>query len=87
MNDTEMSQINRRQLLAGAGAVGLLAGTALLGLSPAQAVPIADGVTKFEPPTAGGSVRALITGDAGTGTNTQWAVANAAREFRPVTAM
>ncbi|WP_454197558.1 metallophosphoesterase [Nocardia sp. Marseille-Q1738] len=73
-----MSHINRRQLLA--GAAGALAGTALLGLTPAQAVPVAEGVAKFDLPT-GGNVRVLVTGDAGTGTRTQWAVADAAREF------
>lgn len=72
----EVPGIGRRQLLAGAGA--LAAGAGLLGLTPAQAVPVREGVTKFPMPT-GGPLRVLITGDAGTGTRTQWAVAGAAR--------
>ncbi|MRH89911.1 phosphoesterase [Nocardia sp. SYP-A9097] len=71
-------QLGRRELMA--GAAGVLAGVTLLGLSPAQAVPVAAGVTKFDVPT-GGNLRILVTGDAGSGTSTQWAVANAAREF------
>ncbi|WP_054814916.1 metallophosphoesterase [Nocardia arizonensis] len=70
--------IGRRELLAGAAAVA--AGATLVGLAPAQAVPVSAGIRKFEFPT-GGSVRVLVTGDAGTGTRTQWAVADAAREY------
>ncbi|MEV0297787.1 metallophosphoesterase [Nocardia sp. NPDC050710] len=70
--------IGRRELLTGAAAV--VAGATLVGLSPAHAVPVAPGVTKF-PFQAGRSVRVLVTGDAGTGTRNQWAVADAAREF------
>ncbi|MGM7645519.1 metallophosphoesterase [Nocardia sp. JW2] len=68
--------LGRREVLA--GAAGVVAGLTLVGLTPAGAVPAA--VAKF-PPTAGRSVRVLVTGDAGTGTRTQWAVADAAREF------
>ncbi|WP_040797834.1 metallophosphoesterase [Nocardia higoensis] len=76
---SDVPGIGRRQLLAGAGA--LAAGAGLLGLTPAHAVPVDDGVTKFPLPTGGGSLRVLVTGDAGTGTRTQWAVADAARAF------
>ncbi|MEV6660357.1 metallophosphoesterase [Nocardia fluminea] len=73
--------IGRRELLAGAaGIAGSLAGASLLGLNPAHAVPVAAGVTKFGLP-AGDHVRILVTGDAGTGTRTQWAVADTAREY------
>lgn len=73
--------IGRRELLAGAaGVAGALAGVSLLGLSPANAVPVASGVTKFPMPPEG-NARILVTGDAGTGSSTQWAVANAAREY------
>jgi len=75
---SDVPGIGRRQLLAGAGA--LAAGAGLLGLTPAQAVPVDEGVTKFPLPT-GGPLRVLITGDAGTGTRAQWAVADAARAF------
>lgn len=73
--------VGRRELLAGAaGVAGALAGVALLGLSPAHAVPVAADITKFAMPT-GDRMRILVTGDAGTGTRTQWAVADAAREY------
>ncbi|MFI9509576.1 metallophosphoesterase [Nocardia sp. NPDC052566] len=68
----------RRGFLAGAASVA--AGATLAGLTPAQAVPVAAGVTKFAFPTER-SLRVLVTGDAGTGTRTQWAVADAAREY------
>ncbi|MET8650735.1 metallophosphoesterase [Nocardia aurea] len=74
----EAHGIGRRDLLAGAAAAA--AGVTLVGLSPAQAVPVAEGVRKFPFPTTD-SVRVLVTGDAGTGTRTQWAVADAAREY------
>ncbi|WP_332838654.1 metallophosphoesterase [Nocardia bovistercoris] len=70
--------IGRRELLAGTAAMA--AGATLVGLSPAQAVPVAAGVAKYPMPT-GRAVRVLVTGDAGTGTRTQWAVADAAREY------
>ncbi|MCP2321175.1 Calcineurin-like phosphoesterase [Nocardia amikacinitolerans] len=70
--------IGRRELLAGAAAVA--AGASLVGLTPARAVPVAAGVTKFGLP-AEDAVRVLVTGDAGTGTRAQWAVADAARAF------
>ncbi|MGN2636355.1 metallophosphoesterase [Nocardia takedensis] len=76
MNDAR--EIGRRELLAGAAAVA--AGATLVGLTPAQAVPTAPGVTKYPMPTGRGA-RVLVTGDAGTGTRTQWAVADAAREY------
>ncbi|MFI7002521.1 metallophosphoesterase [Nocardia sp. NPDC050175] len=69
------NSFGRRGFLAGAAGVA-----SLVGLSPAQAVPVAAGVTKFPFPT-GRKLRVLVTGDAGTGTRTQWAVANAMREF------
>ncbi|MFE6860886.1 metallophosphoesterase [Nocardia sp. NPDC057668] len=73
--------MGRRELLAGAaGVAGVVAGASLLGLTPAQAVPVGDGVVKFPLPGPG-SARILVTGDAGTGSSTQLAVANAAREF------
>ncbi|MRH90739.1 phosphoesterase [Nocardia sp. SYP-A9097] len=73
--------LGRRELLAGAaGAAGALAGIGLLGLTPAQAVPVAAGVTKFDLPNSD-QVRVLVTGDAGTGTLTQFAVADAARAY------
>lgn len=68
--------IGRREVLA--GAAGVVAGMTLLGLTPAAAVPAE--VVKFVP-KVGSGVRVLVTGDAGTGTRTQWAVADAAREF------
>ncbi|GAB2640839.1 metallophosphoesterase [Nocardia goodfellowii] len=71
--------IGRRELLTGAAAVA--ASATLVGLSPAQAVPVAQGVEKFALSTDRQRVRVLITGDAGTGTRTQWAVADAARAF------
>ncbi|GGK36214.1 metallophosphoesterase [Nocardia camponoti] len=68
--------IDRRAMLGGmAAGLGLAGG--LLGLSPAAAVPAE--VTKYGVPQRGSSVRALLTGDAGTGTRTQWTVADAAR--------
>ncbi|MFC9894164.1 metallophosphoesterase [Nocardia sp. NPDC127579] len=71
--------IGRRELLTGAAAVA--ASATLVGLSPAQAVPVASGVDKFAVASGGHNARILVTGDAGTGTRTQWAVADAAREF------
>lgn len=71
------NEIGRRGFLAGAATVA--AGASLAGLTPAQAVPVAAGVTKFGFPS-GRSLRVLVTGDAGTGTRTQWAVADAIRE-------
>ncbi|MFC4373410.1 metallophosphoesterase [Nocardia halotolerans] len=68
--------IGRREVLA--GAAGVFAGMTLVGLTPAAAVPAE--VTKFAP-APGRAVRVLVTGDAGTGTRTQWAVADAARKF------
>ncbi|MBF6215116.1 metallophosphoesterase [Nocardia puris] len=68
--------IGRRDLLTGAAAVA--AGATLLGLTPAQAVPVREGVEKFGLP-GGRNVRVLVTGDAGTGKPAQWAVADAAR--------
>ncbi|MFX0575357.1 metallophosphoesterase [Nocardia nepalensis] len=70
--------IGRRGFLAGAATVA--AGASLVGLSPADAVPVAPGVTKFDLPTDR-DLRLLITGDAGTGTRTQWAVADAMRDY------
>ncbi|WP_280509791.1 metallophosphoesterase [Nocardia farcinica] len=75
---SEAQGIGRRELLTGAAA--LAAGVGLAGLTPAQAVPVDAGVQKFGFPT-GRSVRVLVTGDAGTGTRTQWAVADAARAW------
>ncbi|PXX69161.1 calcineurin-like phosphoesterase family protein [Nocardia tenerifensis] len=72
------NSFGRRGFLA--GAAGAVAGASLVGLSPAQAVPVAEGVTKFGFPTER-RLRVLVTGDAGTGTRTQWAVADAMREF------
>ncbi|MFJ4654611.1 metallophosphoesterase [Nocardia sp. NPDC088792] len=72
------SNIRRRELLIGAAAVA--AGATLVGLSPAHAVPVAQGVTKFPFPD-GDALRVLITGDAGTGTRSQWAVADAIRDL------
>lgn len=71
------SRIGRRELLTGAAAAA--AGLTLVGLTPAQAMPVAEGVGKFPFPTGGDSVRVLVTGDAGTGTRSQWAVADAIR--------
>ncbi|MFI9409870.1 metallophosphoesterase [Nocardia gamkensis] len=68
--------IGRREFLAGAAT--LAAGATLVGRTPAHAVPVAEGVTKFPFP-AERRVRVLVTGDAGTGTRTQWAVADAMR--------
>ncbi|APE38391.1 phosphoesterase [Nocardia mangyaensis] len=76
MHEQNPAGIGRREVLA--GTAGVLAGLTLVGLTPAAAVPAE--VTKFAP-RAGQNVRVLITGDAGTGTRTQWAVADAAREF------
>ncbi|WP_225724789.1 MULTISPECIES: metallophosphoesterase [unclassified Nocardia] len=67
----------RRGFLAGAAAAA--AGTSLVGLTPAHAVPVAADVTKFAFP-AERTLRVLVTGDAGTGNRNQWAVANAMRE-------
>ncbi|MEU3011988.1 metallophosphoesterase [Nocardia asteroides] len=69
--------IGRREVLA--GAAGVVAGVTLVGLTPAAAVPAE--VAKFAPTGTGRGARILITGDAGTGTRTQWAVADAARAF------
>ncbi|MFC8531785.1 metallophosphoesterase [Nocardia sp. NPDC057227] len=66
--------LDRRGFLAGAAVT--VAGVPLLGLTPAQAVT--PEVAKHPFPS-GESVRVLVTGDAGTGTATQWAVADAAR--------
>lgn len=74
-----VSGIGRRELLTGAAAAA--AGITLAGLSPAHAVPVAEGVRKFAFPSGGESVRVLVTGDAGTGTRSQWAVADAMRAF------
>ncbi|MFR9751317.1 metallophosphoesterase [Nocardia sp. 004] len=68
--------VGRREFLAGAAT--LAAGATLLGRTPAQAVPVAEGVTKFPLPDDR-RLRVLVTGDAGTGTRTQWAVADAMR--------
>ncbi|MFF2083492.1 metallophosphoesterase [Nocardia sp. NPDC058176] len=76
MHEQNPTGIGRREVLA--GTAGVLAGLTLVGLTPAAAVPAE--VPKFQP-KAGRNVRVLITGDAGTGTRTQWAVADAAREF------
>ncbi|MGW5919427.1 metallophosphoesterase [Nocardia fluminea] len=76
MHDQFSSGIGRREVLA--GAAGVVAGLSLVGLTPAAAVPAE--VPKFAP-RPGRNVRVLVTGDAGTGTRTQWAVADAAREF------
>ncbi|MGW5222365.1 metallophosphoesterase [Nocardia sp. NPDC004085] len=73
---TRSQTIGRRAFLAGAAT--LAAGTTLAGRTPAHAVPVAEGVTKFPFP-AQRRVRVLVTGDAGTGTRTQWAVADAMR--------
>ncbi|MEV0334372.1 metallophosphoesterase [Nocardia sp. NPDC050717] len=75
--DPRPTGIGRRDVLA--GAAGVVAGLTLVGLTPAHAVPAE--VEKFTPPRTGRSARILITGDAGTGTRTQWAVADAARAF------
>ncbi len=75
--DPRPTGIGRRDVLA--GAAGVVAGLTLVGLTPAQAVPAE--VEKFAPPRTGRSARILVTGDAGTGTRTQWAVADAARAF------
>ncbi|WP_227996106.1 metallophosphoesterase [Nocardia australiensis] len=74
---TDDSTIGRRGFLAGAATIA--AGVPLMGLSPANAVPVAPDVTKFDFP-ADRSVRVLVTGDAGTGTRAQWAVADAMRD-------
>ncbi|MGW5318239.1 metallophosphoesterase [Nocardia thailandica] len=71
------AEFGRRELLTGAAAAA--AGAALAGLTPAQAVATGEGVTKFAFPAGGDRLRVLVTGDAGTGTRTQWAVAEAAR--------
>ncbi|MEU7764341.1 metallophosphoesterase [Nocardia sp. NPDC049190] len=76
MSDRDM--VGRREFLAGAAT--LAAGATLVGRTPAQAVPVAEGTVKFPFPT-GRRVRVLVTGDAGTGTRTQWAVADAMRAF------
>ncbi|MFE3542644.1 metallophosphoesterase [Nocardia sp. NPDC059177] len=76
MREQSPAGIGRREVLA--GAAGAVAGLTLVGLTPAAAVPAE--VPKFTP-RAGSTVRVLVTGDAGTGTRTQWAVADAARQF------
>ncbi|MGW4632088.1 metallophosphoesterase [Nocardia sp. NPDC004415] len=76
MHEQSPIGVGRREVLA--GAAGAVAGLGLFGLTPAAAVPAE--VPKFPAPT-GGQVRVLVTGDAGTGTRTQWAVADAARAF------
>ncbi|WP_028479754.1 metallophosphoesterase [Nocardia sp. CNY236] len=75
---SDSDTIGRREFVVGAAA--LAAGATLVGRTPAQAVPVADGVAKFSFPDEG-RVRVLVTGDAGTGTRTQWAVADAMRTF------
>ncbi|MFE7717644.1 metallophosphoesterase [Nocardia rhizosphaerihabitans] len=74
--DSAPAKLGRREVLA--GAAGVVAGITLVGLTPAAAVPAE--VPKFAP-RAGRNARILITGDAGTGSRTQWAVADAARAF------
>ncbi|MEU2030405.1 metallophosphoesterase [Nocardia amamiensis] len=75
---SNIDTIGRRGFLA--GAASLAAGATLVGRTPARAVPVAEGVTKFPFP-ADRRVRVLVTGDAGTGTRAQWAVADAMRVF------
>ncbi|RVW03278.1 metallophosphoesterase [Rhodococcus spongiicola] len=73
---TELNQINRRRFLAGAGAAGIAVPIAAMApASSSAAVPDAE---KYAFPTAD-EVRVLVTGDAGTGTPAQWAVADAMR--------
>ncbi|WP_137724217.1 metallophosphoesterase [Prescottella subtropica] len=73
---TEFNPIDRRRFLAAAGTTGaaaaLVATTSTASAAPA---PVAD---KFPFPN-GNRVRVLVTGDAGTGTPAQWAVADAIR--------
>ncbi|WP_114722341.1 metallophosphoesterase [Rhodococcus sp. AG1013] len=75
---TELDPMNRRRFLAAAGATGAGA-AAMVAMAPtaSAAGPVAD-TAKFPFPT-GNSVRVLVTGDAGTGTPAQWAVADAIR--------
>lgn len=70
---TTFDPINRRRFLAGAAAAGAVA--PLVGLGAGRAV--ADDA-KFPFPS-GRAVRVLVTGDAGTGTKAQWAVADGIR--------
>ncbi|MFI7006501.1 metallophosphoesterase [Streptomyces sp. NPDC050145] len=69
--------ISRRAMLAGAGGVGA---AVALGTFGRQAVAAGDGTAKFPLPDKA-ELNVLITGDAGTGTPAQFAVADAARKL------
>ncbi|MFC9789666.1 metallophosphoesterase [Rhodococcus sp. NPDC127528] len=75
---TELDGIDRRRFLAGAAAAG--AAVPLAALTPALAGAAAAPANsdKFAFPTSS-ALRVLVTGDAGTGTPAQWAVADAIR--------
>ncbi|MFG1781262.1 metallophosphoesterase [Rhodococcus oryzae] len=78
----EFNQIDRRRFLAGAAAVGaaLPLATMAPGIAAAADTKPAAGTGKFPFPTDT-NLRVLITGDAGTGTKAQWAVADAIRDL------
>ncbi|NLU69472.1 metallophosphoesterase [Streptomyces sp. HNM0574] len=69
--------ISRRAMLAGVGGVGTAAAFGAFG---GQAVAAENGVTKFPVPDKP-ELKVLLTGDAGTGTREQYAVAAAARKL------
>ncbi|BCN63952.1 hypothetical protein RE9431_24070 [Prescottella equi] len=73
---TEFNPIDRRRFLVGVGVTG--AAVSLAALAPTASAAAAPAAGKLPFPT-GSSVRVLVTGDAGTGTPPQWAVADAAR--------
>ncbi|MFD4264972.1 metallophosphoesterase [Rhodococcus sp. NPDC058481] len=71
----EFNRIDRRRFLAGAAAAA--AAAPLAATAPSAAAAATD---RFAFPT-GPDLRVLITGDAGTGTKAQWAVADAIRDL------
>ncbi|MGW0173543.1 metallophosphoesterase [Rhodococcus sp. NPDC003322] len=75
---TEFDGIDRRRFLTGAAVAG--AAVPLAAMTPAVAAAAAADSDKFAFPT-GSTLRVLLTGDAGTGAQPQWAVADAIRDL------
>ncbi|CAM2884357.1 metallophosphoesterase [Prescottella defluvii] len=76
---TEFNPIDRRRFLTTAGMTGAAVSLAALAPTAAAAVPGAVPAGGKHPFPTGSAVRVLVTGDAGTGTPAQWAVADAIR--------
>lgn len=77
---TEFNPIDRRSFLAGAGLAGAAVSLAALAPTATAAVPGAVPAGGKHPFPTTPNVRVLVTGDAGTGTPAQWAVADAMRK-------